>query len=57
MDLTDLVARVENEQKDAGYLSEAFIRQVADHSLPANHVLALQKDGLGPNDPGPVFVP
>jgi hypothetical protein len=36
---------------------EPFVRQVEDHSLPAGQVLIQQREGLGPTDVPPVFVP
>lgn len=37
--------------------SEEYVRQVDDHSRPAQEVLTDQKAGSGPNDAPVLFVP
>ncbi len=39
------------------HLQEQFVRQIKDDFLPANQVLAQQKDERTPDDPAPLFVP
>ncbi len=55
--MTPQITTVETEAQDEPRLQEPFIRQVEDHSLPAQQVLTDQQEERAPDEPPVVFVP
>ncbi len=55
--MTPQITIVETEAQEEPRLQEQFIRQVEDHSLPAQQVLTDQQEGRAPEQPPVVFVP
>ncbi len=55
--MTPQITIVETEAQEEPRLQEQFIRQVEDHSLPAQQVLTDQQEDRAPEQPPVVFVP
>ncbi len=55
--MTSQITIVETEEPEEPRLPEQFIRQVEDHSLPAQQVLTDQQEDRAPEHPPVVFVP
>ena len=56
--MTPQTTTIEQESQEEPRLQEQqYIRQVEDHSLPAQQVLTDQQEGRPPEQPPVVFVP
>ncbi len=47
----------QERDEQQGQEQEPFIRQVEDHSLPAEEVLNDPQEDLGPSEARPLFIP
>lgn len=57
MEPLDTAFEVTRDDRADSRLTESFVRQVEDHSLPVGKVLKEQSEALGPSDLPPAFVP
>ncbi len=55
--MTPQTMTIETENQEQPRIQEQFIRQVDDHSLPAQQVLTDQQEGRPPEQPPVSFVP
>ncbi len=55
--MTPQTRTIEMESEEELDLQEQFIRQVEDHSLPAEQVLTDQQDSRPPEQPPVLFIP
>ncbi len=55
--MTPQTITIEKESQEEPRLQEPFVRQVEDHSLPAQQVLTDQQEDRAPEQPPVLFVP